>query len=40
MDKLTYDLQMSIGQLTGLLLEMEFKGIVQSLPGSRYGLIR
>ena len=40
MDKLTYGLQMSIGQLTGLLLEMEFKGIVQSLPGSRYGLIR
>ncbi len=39
-DKITRQLKMSIGQLAGLMLEMEFKGIVKPLPGSRFSLVR
>ena len=39
-DKITHQLKMSIGELAGLMLEMEFKGIVKALPGSRFSLIR
>lgn len=39
-DKITHQLKISTGQLAGLMLEMEFKGIVKTLPGSRYALIR
>ncbi len=39
-DTLTHQLKMSPGQLAGLMLEMEFKGIVKALPGNRYTLVR
>ena len=39
-DKITHLLKISTGELAGLMLEMEFKGIVRTLPGSRFSLIR
>jgi DNA processing protein len=39
-NKITHELKMSIGKLAGLMLEMEFKGIVKALPGSRFSLVR
>lgn len=39
-DKITNQLKMSIGKFAGLMLEMEFKGIVKALPGSQFSLIR
>ena len=35
-DQLGYDTKLSNNELAGLLLELEFKGIVRSLPGKRY----
>ena len=35
-DQLSYDTELSSSALAGLLLELEFKGIVRSLPGKRY----
>jgi DNA processing protein len=37
-DALTYDAAMSPSQVSSLLLALEFKGIVKSLPGKKYGL--
>jgi len=38
-DSLSYETQMSAGQLSALLLGLEFKGIVRSLPGKIYELV-
>jgi len=37
-DKLHYQLQLPVSQLSGLLLELEFKGMIKSLPGKKYVL--
>ena len=39
-DKLYHKTNINIGQLSSILLKMEFKGIVQNLPGARYMLLR
>lgn len=39
-DKLSFDLKMTTGRLAGLMLEMEFKGLVRPMPGSRYVLVK
>ncbi len=39
-DYLSYQCQLSQSQLSALLLELEFKGIVRSLPGNRFSLIK
>lgn len=39
-DQLTFQLKQSTSQVATLLLEMEFKGIVKTLPGSRYTLVK
>ena len=38
-DKLHYELQLPVSQLSGLLLGLEFKGLIKSLPGKKYVLI-
>lgn len=38
-DEIHVDMPFAIGQLSSLLLEMEFKGVVRSLPGKRYVLV-
>ncbi len=38
-DKLTFQLQYSTSQLAALMLGLEFKGIIKSLPGNRYTLV-
>lgn len=38
-DKLTYETQLSGSEMASLLLNLEFKGMVKSLPGKRYTLI-
>ena len=38
-DDMAYQLQMPIGSLSSLLLTLEFKGTIVSLPGKRYKLI-
>jgi len=35
-DELTYALEMSSSQMAALLLNLEFKGVLRSLPGKRY----
>ena len=37
-DRLTYEAQLTPGQMAGLLLGLEFKGVVRPLPGKRYML--
>ena len=37
-DSLSYQSKMSHSAIAGLLLELEFKGIIRSLPGKRYAL--
>lgn len=39
-DKLSFDLQKSTSQIAVLMLKLEFKGVVKSLPGSRFALVR
>jgi DNA processing protein len=39
-DKLLYATELSMGQLASVLLKMEFRGIVENLPGARYMLFR
>ncbi len=38
-DALSYETRMTVGQISSLLLGLEFKGIVKSLPGKIYELI-
>lgn len=38
-DKLTYEAKMTNSQIASLLLELEFKGLVKTLPGKRYVLV-
>jgi len=38
-DKLTYELEYSTSKLAALMLSMEFRGILKSLPGNRYTLL-
>lgn len=38
-DKLAFELKYSTSQLATLVLNMEFKGILKSLPGNRYALL-
>ncbi len=38
-DKIHYESHFSSGKLSSLLLQLEFKGIIESLPGSRYMLL-
>lgn len=38
-DRLTYELQLPGSEMASLLLHLEFKGIVKSLPGKRYTLV-
>ena len=38
-DELLLDSGMSNGELAGTLLELEFRGVVKSLPGKRYALV-
>lgn len=40
MDQLHHELKMNLSSLSSLLLNLEFKGIILSLPGKRYCLIR
>jgi DNA processing protein len=37
-DELHYLSGLTLSELSGLLLELEFKGIIESLPGSRFGV--
>lgn len=39
LDELLVGLGVSSGELAGTLLELEFKGVVKSLPGKRYALV-
>ncbi len=39
-DKLYHKTKINIGQLSSILLQLEFKGIVENLPGARYMLLR
>lgn len=39
-DKLLYEMQLTGSEMAALLLELEFKGIIKSLPGKRYTLIQ
>lgn len=39
LDNLSYATKMSTSQLAGLLLDLEFRGMIRSLPGKRYVLI-
>lgn len=39
-DKLLYELQLTGSEMAALLLELEFKGMIKSLPGKRYALIQ
>ncbi|MCB0580885.1 MAG: DNA-processing protein DprA, partial [Phaeodactylibacter sp.] len=38
-DQLTGTLQVANSQMAGLLLELEFKGVIRALPGKRYVLV-
>lgn len=38
-DSITYKAQLSSSEAAGLMLELEFKGVVKTLPGKRYVLI-
>lgn len=38
-DALSYETQMTVGQISSLLLTLEFKGIIRSLPGKIYELV-
>lgn len=38
-DKLMYATELPMGQLSSILLQLEFKGVVESLPGARYMLL-
>ena len=35
-DRLHYNLQIPVSEISGYLLNLEFKGVVRSLPGKRY----
>jgi DNA processing protein len=37
-DELHYQSGFPLSELSGILLELELKGIIENLPGSRYGL--
>ncbi len=39
-DKLLYELRLTGSEMAALLLELEFKGVIKSLPGKRYTLIQ
>ena len=39
-DYLSYQCHLPNSQLSALLLELEFKGLLQSLPGNRFALVR
>ncbi|MFN7118215.1 MAG: DNA-processing protein DprA [Saprospiraceae bacterium] len=39
-DRLLYEMQLTGSEMAALLLELEFKGIIKSLPGKRYTLIQ
>jgi DNA processing protein len=39
LDVLAFKSQLSISQVSSELLNMEFKGLIRSLPGRKYGLI-
>jgi DNA processing protein len=38
LDELSWRSQITVGQLANLLLQLEFKGLVRSLPGKRFRL--
>lgn len=38
-DQLSYDTQLHPSEMAGILLELEFKGMIQPLPGKRYMLV-
>lgn len=35
-NRMTVDLNLNIGKLTGILIELEFKGLISSYPGAKY----
>ena len=39
-DHLTFECGMSNSAMAALLLQLEFKGLVRSMPGKRYTLVR
>lgn len=39
-DKLLYLTDINLGQLSSILLKLEFKGVVENLPGARYMLLK
>lgn len=40
MDTLSWHTQLSIGKLASVLLSLEFKGVIRSLPGKKYQMVR
>ncbi len=38
-DQISYEANLNASEMAGLLLELEFKGIIQTLPGKRYMLV-